>query len=88
MRIIGLASTGTALAIVGVLAVCATNPALAALDSAKGKRCIGKYQSVENGLCINNSYINPGSAADFCGGGAACYRGGSTKHKRHKPINR
>jgi hypothetical protein len=86
MRIIGLAFSGTALAIVGILAVCEANPAVAAFDSAKAKRCIGRYQSVENGLCVNNSFINPAGAPDFCGG-AACYRSSSHKHKRRKPTN-
>jgi hypothetical protein len=76
-----LAINGSAvLAVVGVLAICvADNPASAAVHA---RKCSAS-QSVLNGECVDNSFINPDVPAS-CHGAAACYRRVGHKHKTHR----
>ena len=80
MRMMRFAVAGTALAVAGMLAVCA-DPASAASSRARASQCTGKYQALENGQCVNTKFVNPDRIPDPCAGGAVCYR--SSKHKKH-----
>jgi hypothetical protein len=80
MRIMGLGFTGMAVALTGMLAVCAADSASAA---AYTKDCRGTRQALQAGECVNLSYDNPSRVAQPCSGGS-CYRSGSQK-KNKKP---
>ena len=70
------------LAFGGTLAVCIGDAGNA--STLKSKRCISRFESVENGLCVNNSYINterPNPCVN-----ALCYRS-SHKHRKHHLPN-
>ena len=80
MRIMGLGLTGMAVALTGMLAVCAADSALAA---AYTKDCRGTRQALQGGECVNLQYDNPNRVTQPCSGGS-CYRSGSHK-KQKKP---
>jgi hypothetical protein len=81
MRPAKFAINGSAvLAVVGVLAICvAVDPASAAVHA---RKCAAS-QSILNGECVDNSFINP-DVPTSCHGAAACYRRVGHKHKTHK----
>jgi hypothetical protein len=81
MKLTNLALTCATLAVAGMVAVCAADPASAAAP--RGQRCTGLHTALENGRCVNTQFVNPDRVPDPCGGGA-CYRSGSQKHKKHK----
>jgi len=81
MRIAKLAINGsTVLAVAGVLAICVTDDSASAAVHAR--KCAAS-QSILNGECVDNSFINP-DVPTSCHGAAACYRRVGQKHKTHK----
>jgi hypothetical protein len=93
MRILRFLSTGTALAVTGVLTLLA-DPASAAsartkanqatAPKARAERCTGLYEAAENGACVHTKFANPDrSPQDF----TVYYRSTGKKHKTQMPTN-
>jgi hypothetical protein len=89
MRILRFLLTGTTLAIAGVLATLASDPASAAAPHARAKanpaaapkaraeHCVGPYEAMENGVCVHTKFVNPDRVPeDF----TVYYRSTSSKH--------
>ncbi len=63
------------------LVASSAQPSFAA--ASKARKCGGEYQALQNGECINTSFINPDRIPNPCAGGV-CYRSGAVKHKKNK----
>jgi hypothetical protein len=72
-------SGGALLFAIGLLMVWASADASAAVQA---KRC-SPHQSVLNGECVDNSFINP-ELPGSCSRGAACFRRDNHKRRAHK----
>jgi hypothetical protein len=76
MRIMGLALTGAAVALAGMLFVGGADPAFAKPP----KGCSGKHQAMQNGQCVTTADENPDRSLP-----TSWYRSHSQKNqKKHK----